>query len=389
MLSQLKQHFDMPTNRLYALKERYRRQGIAYLDLVSGDVTSQGIQFPQRLLESALRSAARQSRIYRPDPLGQPVARQALSRYYESQGLRIDPDQLILTPGTSLSYLYAFKLIADAGDEILCPAPSYPLCESIAALAGVKLVAYRLRERARWDIDFDHLIGQISPRTRGIILVSPHNPTGAVVTEDEIKTLGTIATRNHLPIISDEVFSPFVFNGGTLPRPASLKAPLVITLNGLSKMLALPGMKIGWMALTGDPSLLQKSFKTLEMISDTFLPVNEIAQCAVPILLRQSAAFQASYRTAIEKRKDRAVALLKKMGPISFIEPEGGFFLTLRLEAGKLDEEELAYRLLRDHRILVHPGFFYDMEGQHLVLSYTGRPALLRKTLKILLGETS
>src|ERR1019366_5933011 len=133
----------------------------------------------------------------------------------------------------------------------------------------------------------------------------------------------------NVAIISDEVFSPFLFDLRHLPRPARTPAPLVITLNGLSTLLALPGMKIGWMAVTGEPSCVRKSLKTLEMISDTFLPVQEAAQFALSRLLIEGRVFQRRYIWEIQKRRDYALKLLRGQGQISFVEPAGGFFLTM------------------------------------------------------------
>src|SRR5262249_33999660 len=160
-------------------------------------------------------------------------------------------------------------------DEILVPSPCYPLFDSIAKLSGIQLHPYHLRERSRWEIDFEHLESAITSRTRAIILISPHNPTGAVASEEEVQKLADLATRRNLALIADEVFSPFLFglkglpsNRGQppvrgLPRPAAQKAPLVLTLNGISKMLALPGVKIGWMAVTGEPTLVAKTMRAL------------------------------------------------------------------------------------------------------------------------------
>ena len=387
MFSSIAEQFDQPTNRLYRLRDELVRNHIRMTDLVSGNVNTQGIIFPKGLFQKALAAGARASRTYHPDPLGQPAAREAISRLYAKEGFKVPPEQLVLTPGTSISYWYAFKLLANSGDEILCPSPSYPLFDSIAALSGIALTHYRLHERARWEIDFESLEAAITARTRAIIFISPHNPTGAVATPEEIKRLSSIASAKNLAIISDEVFSPFLFfERELLPRPAQTTAPLVITLNGLSKMLALPGLKIGWMSVTGEPFLVKSSLKTLEMVSDTFLPVNEAAQLAVPPILAGSGAFQKSYVKEIKKRMRCAVDLLGHQMKISFVKPEGGFFLTLRLADKDHDEEEMALRLLKNHRVLVHPGYFYDMEGRHLVFSFVSRPATLRKSLRALIG---
>ena len=199
-----------------------------------------------------------------------------------------------------MSYWYCFKLLAEAGDEILTPQPSYPLFDYIAKLCGVQLRHYRLREDRGWAIDLNHLEDQITTKTRAIVLISPHNPTGMVAGESDLRALAEIAARHNLPIISDEVFSEFLFGMESLPRPASTNAPLVFTLNGFSKMFALPGMKIGWIGLSGDPRLVSKSLSALELISDTFLPVNEIAQFAVPQIFQQGLGFLSDYRKWID-----------------------------------------------------------------------------------------
>ena len=165
---------------------------------------------------------------------------------------------------------------------MLCPQPSYPLFDYIARLAGVEMTHYRLVESRQWAIDLNYVENQITSRTRAIILISPHNPTGMVADEQQLQGLAEIATRHSLAIISDEVFGEFLFGPDAFPRIAATDAPLVFTLNGFSKMFALPGMKIGWMGVTGDTALVKKSMSALELISDTFLPVNEMAQFAVP-----------------------------------------------------------------------------------------------------------
>ena len=167
--------------------------------------------------------------------------------------------------------------------------PSYPLFDYIARLCGVTLTNYELDESRDWAIDLEHLERQISSKTRAIVLISPHNPTGMVASMDQLHELAAIAARYEVPIISDEVFSEFLFDHETLPRPALTDAPLIFTLNGLSKMFALPGMKIGWIGVSGDEHLVDKSLSALELISDTFLPVNETAQFAVPQNLCQRA----------------------------------------------------------------------------------------------------
>jgi aspartate/methionine/tyrosine aminotransferase len=369
LFSALVDEFDIPTNALYAMKNRFEAAGEPVIDLISGNPNAHGIQFPQELLQSILQKSVGQAALYQPHPLGQPAARDAIARWYAAQEVNVRSENVILTPGTSLAYWYAFRALANAGDEVLCPAPTYPLFESIARLASVGLRSYPLRASTRWSIDFNAMEEAITPRMRAVILVSPHNPTGSVATQAEVDHLCDIARKHSLTIISDEVFSPFLFKAQTLPRPAAGTAPLVITLNGFSKMLALPGMKLGWMVLTGDPEPVAKCRKILDMLSDTFLPVNEIVQAAVPDLLGESAAFQKDYRDKVFERAMGFEFLRRDSLFRSAIAPEGGFYLSLPLPAGA-DDEAVALHLLEKERLLTHPGFFYEFELPHLVVSF-------------------
>ncbi len=384
MFSDLVSRLQGTTNPLYRLRAEIEARGEEILDLVSGNVNDHGILFPQALLEQILLEASRRCRIYHPDSFGQKPARDAIAAYYRSQGLTLPAERILLTTGTSLSYWYCFKLLANEGDEILCPSPSYPLFDYIASLCGVRMISYRLRESHGWAIDVDDLEACVSGRTRALILISPHNPTGHVATVDEVEALSEIAGRHELAIISDEVFNEFLLKEMEFPRPASTAAPLVFTLNGFSKMFALPGIKIGWMALSGCEDRVNSAMKALELISDTFLPVNEFAQASVAAILNEGREFLHMYVSEIRKRWLVAQSFLAGCWRIRMVDPAGGFYLTLQLEG--LNEETAAEAILRRCHILVHPGFFYDIPPHHLVLSFVQRQETLQDALPRLMA---
>ncbi|MBZ5499231.1 MAG: pyridoxal phosphate-dependent aminotransferase [Acidobacteriia bacterium] len=375
MFSKVASRLHGETNPLYALRDEIAREGHSILDLTSGNVTEHGILFPQPLLEEILTEASRRSRIYRPDSFGGRPAREAVSRYYLAQDIVIPPAQILLTPGTSLSYWYSFKLLADEGDEILCPRPSYPLFDYIAALSGVALIPYRLDEERQWAINMQDLENNISTRTRALVVISPHNPTGHVTTRDELDALAELAVRHNLAVIADEVFNEFLMERRILPRPAAGRAPLVLTLNGFSKMFALPGIKFGWMGVTGEAERVRHALRALELISDTFLPVNEMVQAAAPDIMQQGRLFLTGYADEIRRRWDITRRFLDQARHCSYRAPDGGFFVTLRLER---DEEAAAEAILRGIHTLIHPGYFYDIEPHHLVFSFAVEPELLR-----------
>ncbi len=367
--------FPNSRNRLYLRRGEVAARGEAIVDLVRGNVNDHGIVYPEHTLGKVLLDATDRATTYTPDPLGQSRARAAIAAYHAP--LEIGTDRILLTPGTSIAYWYCFKLLSEPGDDVLCPAPSYPLFDYIAKLSGTNIRNYRLREENDWAIDLDYLEDQITTRTRAIILISPHNPTGMIADAAQVAGLGEIAERHALPIVSDEVFNEFVFEGPPLPRPAGGNAPLVFTLNGFSKMFALPGIKIGWMAVSGDDSLAKKAMTTLELISDTFLPVNEIAQFSVTGIFEGGQEFLKTYKERVAEC--RAIALSSLAGS-SLVPPRGGFYLVLPYDRD-IDEEDLAIELLDEEKLLVHPGYFYDIEGRHLVLTFIHDPDTLTDAL--------
>jgi len=384
MFSSLTKKLHGESNALYRLRDELKGQGHVLQDLISGNINEQGFLFPQDLLEEILVRRSRDCRIYRPDSFGQRSAREAIAAFYREKGHAIDPDCILITPGSTLSYWYCFRLLADDGDEILCPCPSYPLFDYIALLSGVKLIPYRLDERRDWAIDLDRLEACVSTKTRAIVLISPHNPTGSVASDDEIAAIADIARRHDLAIISDEVFSEFLIDRNRLPRPAGSGAPLVFTLNGFSKMFALPGVKFGWMTVSGDPDKVGQAMRSLELMSDTFLPVNEIIQAAAPEILSQSHATLDDFAHRIRDCWSLTETMLASGTRIRYVKPQGGFYVTLRLE--DLDEEQAARNVLRQNHILVHPGYFYDMAPNHLIFCFVQKPEILRESIPKLMG---
>jgi aspartate/methionine/tyrosine aminotransferase len=384
LFSRIASRLHAETNPLYRIRAQIESRGERILDLVSGNPNQHGIFFPQELLEASLIRGARQARCYHPDSLGQRPARESISSYYRNQGLAIPPENILLTPGTSISYWYCFKLLADEGEEILCPRPSYPLFDYIAEMSGVRMVSYPMEETSAWAIDLERLEATISTRTRAVIVISPHNPTGHVASLDEIDGVADIARRHDLAIISDEVFSEFLLGSQGLPRAAARAAPLVFTLNGFSKMFALPGLKLGWMTVSGRPDRVKDAIRSLELISDTFLPVTEMVQAAVPAIFEEGRTFLGFYAREIARRWMEARQILARCAHIAFVEPGGGFYVTLKLQS--IDEEQAAQAILAADYLLVHPGYFYDIKPDHLVLSFIQEPEVIRTSFHRLIA---
>lgn len=376
------------TQDINIIEKTYRElvaQNRPVLRLFSGNPNEEGFVFPGAVLEENYRGYFdRQD--YRPHSKGLPEARAAISGYYRDQGARVDPENLVLTAGTSESFFYLFNLLCGHGDNVLAPNPAYPLFDHIAAMAGVELRHYGLREESRWSMDLEDLEAKADDRTKAVILISPNNPTGHVASEAEILALVDWANRKGLPLICDEVFSEFYYGDGKFPRPmAVVKPDLCFTLNGISKMFALPALKLGWIAVTGKESLVAPAVDRLETTADTFLSVHIPIQKALPEIFEKGRGFIADYVAEVGRRRHTAVDLLKTSPRVRFVEPAGGFYLMANVES-EMAEEDFVVALMRETGVFVHPGYFFDYErGVNVVISYLVEPPKLIPGLEALI----
>ena len=201
-------HWDLQRNRLTELLAARRGQGARILDLTQSNPTRAGIEYPEELRRvfddpGLLR--------YDPAPAGSLAAREAVADYYRQRGQAVEPSRILLTASTSEGYSYLFKLLADPGDQVLVPQPSYPLFEYLARMESIEVRQYPLEYHAGWAIDMDALAGAITARTRAVVLVNPNNPTGSYVKRGELEALTRIAAGRGIALISDEVFSDYAF----------------------------------------------------------------------------------------------------------------------------------------------------------------------------------
>lgn len=370
-------------NRIEQAYRNLTASGRKIVKLFSGNPNEHGFRFPPEVLKETYNRWF-DSGEYQPHPKGLLTARQAIANYYKGRGAVVDPENLILTSGTSESFLYLFSLLAGPGDNILAPNPSYPLFDEIAKLRGIALRPYHLLEDENWRIDLADLRKKTDDRTRAIVLISPHNPTGAVASADEIRKITEWANRRNIPLLCDEVFSEFYFGEGSYPRPMAVASPkLCFTLNGISKMFALPAMKLGWIAVTGDKSKVDPAVDRLETIADTFLSCHTPIQRTLPSLFDKGEKFLRNYREEVGRRRRFAIDLLRQSPQIRFNEPAGGFYLMFQIDGTlPMSEEDFVIRLMEKKGVFVHPGYFYDYEkGIHGVISFLTRPEALQDSL--------
>lgn len=359
-------NWNLKPNRLAEALERHKSSGRKLLDLSASNPTECGFSYNAPAIMRALCSPS--SLQYHPDPRGMKTARQAVSDYYSARGERVSVDEMLLTASTSEAYSFAFRLLCNPGDELLIPTPSYPLFDFLADVNDIKLIRYPLFYDHGWHIDLHALKQSITPRTRGMILVHPNNPTGHFTKPEEIAQLNEICAANRMAIIADEVFLDFSL-GAAQESFAANSAALTFTMSGISKISGLPQMKFAWLAVNGPKEIKREALARLEMIADTYLSLNAPIQLAAPALLQQRATFQQQLMGRVRNNLAELDAQLARERKVSRLEVEGGWYAVLRIPATRPDEE-LAIELLEKHDVYLHPGHFYDFPGDgHMIVS--------------------
>ena len=379
--------WDRSANRLAALLEGRRDSGESLLDLTETNPTRVGIIYPEAEILGALADPA--AITYEPDPRGLPAAREAIARTLEERGVRVDPGDILLTASTSEAYAWIFKLLADPGDEVMVPHPSYPLFDYLSWLDSVRPVPYPLSPDRSWSLDLEALAARTGPAARAVAVVSPNNPTGTYLKRGELRGLASFCLEKGLALIGDEVFAEYPA-GPDPERAASVlqaEGILTFTLGGLSKLAGLPQLKLGWIGLGGPEDLRREARERLELIGDTYLSVNTPVQRAAPALLELSRGIRGRIQARVEANRR---FLLESMGhgsSCSALPGEGGWSAVLRVPA-VMSEEEWVLSLLERDGVLVHPGYFFDFPSPaYLVLSLLPREGEFREGLGKILAR--
>jgi len=385
--------WDLAPNRLTRALADHQGSGRPLLDLTLSNPTLSSFQYPQGLLASLSQPAAIE---YHPAPRGLRSARKAIVDLYRERDparpLAIDPDHVCLTASTSEAYSFLFRLLCNSGDEVLAPAPSYPLFQFLADINDVRMVHYPLLYDHGWYIDIHALEQRITTATRAILLVHPNNPTGSYVRREEAATLTRLCSAHNLALIVDEVFLDYNLGPAHPVTFVANHDALTFTLNGLSKLCALPQMKLAWIVASGPAHLTADALARLEVIADTYLSVSTPVQLALPELLQARHHMRTQLMERIFANLQELDRQLAAQTLCSRLQVEGGWYTVLRVPAIRSDED-LAVCLL-ERGVLVHPGHFYDFDSNgfiviSLILPEPGFAQALGSVLKAVPGLTA
>jgi aspartate/methionine/tyrosine aminotransferase len=360
---------NLAANRLTEALRTLRADGQPFIDLTLSNPTRAGFHYPPDLL---MGLADTRALCYEPSAFGSTEAREAVARDYLRQGVVVSPERIVLTASTSDAYSLLFKLLADAGDDVLVPRPSYPLFDHLTRLDLVVTRPYDLDLHGSWAIDFSTVERALTPRTRALLVVSPNNPTGSFVSGPELERLAVLCAPRGIAIIADEVFADYELAPGAARhagRTLARQDVLTFALGGLSKSVGLPQVKLGWIAVGGPDSLVDAALARLELVCDTYLSVGTPAQVAAADLLDRGAAVRAQIACRVATNYRELMIASARAPSCKVMSSAGGWYAVMQVPAFE-SEEDLAVRLLTNKGVLTHPGYFFDFPRESfLVLS--------------------
>lgn len=351
-----------PENTLTRRRKELAAAGIPLCNLAESNPSRCGL-VPEAVLDLL---CSRDALIYNPDCRGLPAARAALAGINGGR-----PEDIFLCASTSEAYSWLFKLLCNPGDCILVPKPGYPLFDYLGGLEAVRVEPYRLEYHhpAGWRVDLDELEDIMRRhKPKALVLIHPNNPTGSFITDKERSAILDLACTYTCALIVDEVFLSFPVEAETPQRSfRNSSRGLVFCLNGLSKMLCLPQIKLGWIEVSGEVVLRDEACQRLEVIADSYLSAGVVPMLALPGLLALAPEVQAG----LNRRLAANLSVLHRVfdgaeSPYRVLRCDGGW--TALLETPRyLPEEELCLYLLEKAALILYPGYFFDCERQGIL----------------------
>ena len=329
--------FDYAIRNVVSEAHKVEESGhrVHYLNI--GDPVLFGFETPPHLVEAVAQAMRDGQNGYTPGA-GIIAARIAVADEYTARGLKMSPDRVVLTSGTSEGIELALSVLVDPGDEVLVPVPTYPFYSAALTLLGARPVCYQTDPSRGWEPDLDHLRSLISPRTRALVVIHPNNPTGAVYAQKTRLSLLDIAARENLVLLSDEVYSDLVYAGPISPIGSLNEAAPVISFSSASKAYMAPGWRTGWMAVGGHERL-DGVLAAIKTLADGRLCTTGPMQHAVPAALQGDRSHQDRFRRQLHERAELTCRRLNGIAGISCVQPAAAFYAMPKVElpAGRTD----------------------------------------------------
>ena len=341
--------------------QRMEEAGQHIIKLNIGNLAAFGFEPPDEIVQDIIRNLPNAAGYT--DSKGLFAPRKAVVHYAQSKGITgVDVDDVYLGNGASELITMSLNALLDAGDEVLVPAPDYPLWTGAVSLSGGKPVHYICDEQSEWYPDLDDIRGKITPKTRGIVVINPNNPTGALYPTELLQQMVDLAREQKLVLFADEIYDKTLYDGHTHTSIASLADDLlVLTFNGLSKNYRSCGYRAGWMIVSGDRSSAGDYIMGLNMLASMRLCSNTPGQLAIQTALggHQSIDDLVAPGGRLCRQRDRAYDLLSQIPGVSVVKPKAALYMFPRLDPDMYpipDDQEFACQLLAEEKVLIVQG---------------------------------
>jgi alanine-synthesizing transaminase len=336
-------------------------EGHHILKLNIGNPAPFGFEAPEEILQDVILNLPHAHGYG--DSKGLLSARRAVVQYYQQKGVcGVDIEDVYLGNGVSELIVMSLQALLDNGDEVLVPAPDYPLWTAAVSLSGGNAVHYMCDEQAGWLPDLADIAAKVTDRTKAIVVINPNNPTGAVYTDEVLRGIVEIARRHNLLLLSDEIYDKILYDGLSHTSTAALAPDLLcLTFNGLSKAYRVAGFRTGWMVLSGPKGHAESYIEGLEILSNMRLCPNVPTQYAVQTALGgyQSVNDLILPGGRLLEQRDLVHKLLNDIPGVSCVKPQGALYAFPRLDPEVhpiVDDERFVLDLLRQEKILVVQG---------------------------------
>ncbi len=367
--------------------DRMVAQGIDVLKLNIGNPAPFGFNAPQEVIED-MAANLRESQGYS-NSKGIWAARKAIMQYAQNRDIpNVTMEDIYTGNGASELINLCMSALLDNGDEILIPAPDYPLWTATATLAGGKAVHYLCDEQSDWNPDLDDIRNKITDRTKAIVVINPNNPTGAVYDIDILKGIVEIAREHQLIIFSDEIYDRLLMDGYQHTSIASLAPDLFcVTFSGLSKSHMIAGFRIGWMILSGNKDMARDYMEGIKMLSSMRLCSNVPAQSIVQTALggNQSVKTYVNATGRVTRQRDLIYERINAIPGLSVVKPKAAFYCFPKLDTARFnihDDMQFAYDLLKQEQVLIVQGTGFNWpEPDHFRIVYLPRSGVLNEAM--------
>jgi alanine-synthesizing transaminase len=360
---------------------------VRYLNI--GDPITFGFKTPPHMIEAVERAMRDGHNGYQAS-VGIHAAREAVAGELSRRGMPVSADRVLITAGTSEGIELALTALAETGDEVLVPSPTYPLYTAVLAKVGARAVYYRTDPSNGWLPDLDDVKRRVSPATRALVVIDPNNPTGATYPSDVRRTLIELADRHNIPLLADEVYGDLAYDGPVPPMASLHPDAPIISFSSLSKAYLAPGWRTGWMAVSRTERLDQV-LAGIKKLADGRLCSNGPTEYAIVAALNGDRSHETSFRAALRERAAVTVSRLNAIDGIRVVAPAAAFYAMpkVSLPPGVTDEQYILGLLRATGVLCVYgSGFGTKPEDGFFRVVFLADPRELSEIFELVAGFT-